>query len=615
MPNYVNKYRSHRLNELRPADIGTTAVLSGWVHSYRDMGGVIFIDLRDRTGMTQVIFDPQRSGQALHDQADALRREDVIRVSGKVVARGQDRINPKLATGAIEVEAVELTVLSKAQTPPLEIRDDVVVDEKVRLKYRYLDLRRPVMQRNLEIRSRALAAIRAYMVAENFIEIETPFLGKSTPEGARDYLVPSRVHPGHFYALPQSPQMYKQLLMVAGCDRYFQIARCMRDEDLRADRQPEFTQLDLEMSYAERDDVFGVVEGAMKAAFQAGIGFDLPIPFPRLDYRECMNSYGDDKPDLRIPGLKIVDVGGLAAQTEFAVFKGALEAKGFVKGLCIPTWGTKKSRKNIDDLTIELKVFGARGLAWAKVEKDGKLAGGCSKFFSPEQQKTLLDLFAPSTAAGRVQEGDLLVFVADQAKVCHASLAYLRNLAGSEAGFKDPAKFAPVWVLDFPLFEYSEEEKRWVSAHHPFTSPLEEDMPFIESDPGRVRSSAYDFVMNGFECASGSVRIHSGELQERMFRSLKLSDHDIEERFGFFNQALKYGTPPHAGIAPGLDRIVMLMCGATNIREAIAFPKNQNALDLMTGAPGEVDDEALRVLSIKKELPAEAGVVVKAPAP
>ncbi|HTL53876.1 MAG TPA: aspartate--tRNA ligase [Planctomycetota bacterium] len=603
MPNYVNKYRTHRLNELRPADIDKTVRLSGWVHSYRDMGDVIFIDLRDRTGITQVIFDPARSGQDLHDRANMLRREDVINVTGKVVTRGKDRINPKLGTGEVEVEASELTVLSKAQTPPLEIRDDITVDEKVRLKYRYLDLRRPIMQRNLEIRSKAINAIRAYMVQENFIEVETPFLGKSTPEGARDYLVPSRIHPGHFYALPQSPQMYKQLLMVAGVDRYFQIARCMRDEDLRADRQPEFTQLDLEMSYAERDDIFGVVEGAMKSAFKVAIGHELPTPWPRIDYRECLSKYGDDKPDLRIPGMVITDISALAAETEFAVFKNALAEKGLVKGLCVPTWGTKKSRKNIEDLTIELKVFGAKGMAWMKVEKDGKLNGGCSKFFNEAQQKTLLEKFAPNTATGRVQEGDLLVFIADLPKVCHQTLAFIRNTAGTEMGMKDPTKFAPLWVLDFPLFEYSEEEKRWVSAHHPFTSPLEEDMAFIESDPGRVRSSAYDFVMNGFECASGSVRIHSGELQERMFRALKLSDKDIEERFGFFNNALKYGTPPHAGVAPGLDRIIMLMCGATNIREAIAFPKNQAALDLMTGAPGEVDDDALRMLSIKKDLP------------
>ena len=587
-------YRTHTCGELRASDEGAGVTLSGWVASVRDHGDLIFVDLRDRTGVTQIAFDPKRD-EAAHSVAESLRSEFVVRVEGDVGLRGTDRVNPKLPTGEVEVNARSVEVLASAETPPFEIEDDIAAGEDVRLEYRYLDLRRPEMQRNLQVRSKAIHSLRGFLHGLDFVEVETPFLGKSTPEGARDYLVPSRKYPGKFYALPQSPQMYKQLLMVAGTEKYFQIARCMRDEDVRADRLAEFTQLDLEMSFTTPEEIFRVTEGAMRALFDGGAGIQIMTPFPRMTHAEAMERYGTDKPDTRF-GVELFDFTDHAAESEFKVFAGAVESGGIVKGIRGPGWGSKKSRKDIDDLTKELSAWGARGLAWFKVGEGGEPSGGIAKFLSKEQA-------AAAVERSGALAGDNVMFVADKAKVVNASLAELRNRIGAEENLADPEDLSFLWVTDFPLFSWNENESRWDSEHHPFTMMREEDIPLLDSDPGKVRSLSYDLVLNGQECGSGSIRIHDSELQRKVFRTLKLTDEQIESKFGFFTRALRYGTPPHGGIAPGLDRLVWIMLRTKTMRDIVAFPKTQRGLDLMSGAPSEVDAAQMRELGL--ELTAE----------
>jgi len=581
-------YRTHSCGELRAADEGKTVKLSGWVNSRRDHGGLIFVDLRDRSGKVQVVFRPEAAPEVFK-AAEALRSEWVIQVEGEIALRGADLVNPKLATGEIEINVNTMTVLARAETPPFEIEGGAEPSEETRLKWRFIDLRRAKMQRSLAVRHRAIRSVREFLSGRGFLEVETPLLGKSTPEGARDYLVPARVMPGAFYALPQSPQLYKQLLMVAGLDRYFQIAKCLRDEDSRADRQPEFTQVDLEMSFASVEDVLGVTEGLIAGMFREGIGIELPVPFPRLSYPDAVAKYGDDKPDLRYD-IEMVDAADFARRGEFIPFKRALEEGGIVRALRGIEWGTL-SRREIDNLIEDVRGLGAGGMAWARV-KGGSLEGGVAKNF-PEDAR---GEFVKTLGA---EEGDIALFVGGPAKTTNAAIAYLRNRLGEARGWKDPNKFAVEWIVDFPLFNWNEEDGRWESEHHPFTAPHPDDVDKIESDPGVVRSLSYDLVINGSECASGSVRIHDSELQGRIFSRLGLSDEEIEAKFGFFSGALSYGAPPHAGIAPGVDRILAIMTGVESIRDVIAFPKTQRGADLMTGAPGEVDARQLRDLGVR----------------
>jgi aspartyl-tRNA synthetase len=584
--------RTHTCGELRASDIDATVTLCGWVQNWRDHGGVIFIDLRDRYGLTQIVFDPDEVGSGM-DQAHDLRAEWVIQVDGTVRPRPEGTVNPKMVTGEVEVRTRRLTVLSRAKTPPFEVDDHSLAGEDVRLKHRYLDLRRPRMQQNFAARHRALQAARQSLSEQGFLEIETPVLAKSTPEGARDYLVPSRVHPGDFYALPQSPQLYKQILMVAGFDKYFQICHCFRDEDLRADRQPEFTQIDLEMSFADPDDVFFVVEKLMRDIFAAAIDHELPTPFPRLPYAEAMAKYGTDKPDLRF-GLELHDVSDLVAGEEFKVFTGALEKGGMVKAVNGPGMASW-SRKQMDDLAKLVATHGAKGLAYIKLEEDGSYGGPIVKFLREETIRAVVE-----RVGGR--PGDCVMFGADRAVIVNPSLALLRNHLGRELELYDRGEFNFAWITEFPLLEWDEEEKAWESSHHPFTMPLEEDIPLLErvgEDENLViRSSAYDLVLNGVEVASGSVRVHDAEIQERIFRALRITGEESRERFGFFVDALQYGTPPHAGIAPGFDRLVAMMLGYDNIREVIAFPKTQKATCPMSEAPSAVDERQLRELAI-----------------
>ncbi|MDR1518915.1 MAG: aspartate--tRNA ligase [Planctomycetota bacterium] len=589
--------RTHTCGDLRPEHAGQTITLAGWVQNRRDHGSLMFIDLRDRYGLTQIVFDTDRP-EALK-LGQEVRSEWVIQATGRVLARPPDMVNPKMPTGGIEVAVDSFTVFSKSAALPFEVDGHAKVGEEARLAHRYLDLRRPAMQANLAARHRFVHAIRETMDSLGFLEIETPVLAKSTPEGARDYLVPSRVHWGRYYALPQSPQLFKQLCMIGGCDRYYQIARCFRDEDLRADRQPEFTQLDLEMSFADEEDVFAVAEACMRNAFKSGIGADIAVPFPRLSWKEAMEKYGCDKPDLRF-GLELSDLTDLAGRVEFKVFASAIAAGGVVKGLAIPG-GESFSRRELDVELLEVaKPYGARGLAWIKISPDGGYGGAPVKFFQKEQIDAIRDRLG-------AKPGDAMAFSADQARVANASLAAVRNYLGQvKLGLTRPGEFKFAWVTDFPAFEWLPEEKRWQSAHHPFTSVSAEDVDFmLAADPSRedcgldrVRSAAYDLVLNGSEVASGSVRIHDAKLQEKVFQVLRLSEEQIRERFGFFTEALRYGTPPHAGIAPGIDRLVAMMLGCDSIREVIAFPKNAKAFDLMSGAPGAVDERQLRELGL-----------------
>ena len=592
-------HRTHGCGVLRARDAGAEVKLCGWVDSRRDHGGLVFVDLRDRSGKVQVVFDPKRGAEAF-ERAGPLRPEFVVQVQGDVARRSEETVNPKLPTGEVEVNARRVTILSRAQTPPFELDQGDSVAEETRLRYRFIDLRRPRMQRILAVRHRAIRAVREQLSGRGFLEVETPLLGKSTPEGARDYLVPARLSPGRFYALPQSPQLYKQLLMIAGADRYFQIAKCLRDEDLRADRQPEFTQVDLEMSFASADDVLEVTEGVIAAMFREGTEegqtVELQTPFPRLSYPDCLARFGDDKPDLRFD-LELADACEFARAGSFPPFARALEEGGIVKAIRGVGMGGM-SRRELDGLTREIQATGAGGLGWMRV-KGGTLEGGIAKNFPDEAKKALVRGLG-------AEEGDLALLVGASAKVTNAAMAFLRNRVGELRGWKPPDRFAATWVVDFPLFQWNEDEGRWDSEHHPFTSMQPEDIEKLGTDPGSVRSLSYDLVINGFELASGSVRIHDADLQHRVFEVLKISDEEVEQKFGFFQGALKHGAPPHAGIAVGVDRVLAIMVGAESIREVIAFPKTQRGQDLMTGAPSEVDAKQLRELGITVPEPSGA---------
>ncbi len=583
-------HRTHNCGELRRDNAGQTVTLAGWVNSYREQGKeLVFVDLRDRYGKTQVVFytDDDSKIDAL---ARRLRREDVIKIVGEVRYRGDGLVNPKLATGEIEVRVQQLVVLSRSKTPPFEIEGGELPNEELRLKHRFIDLRRPELQRNIILRHQLTQAVREYFNERNFLEIETPMLGRSTPEGARDYLVPSRVHPGSFYALPQSPQIYKQILMVSGFDRYYQIARCFRDEDLRADRQPEFTQIDVEMAFVERDDVLNTIDGLVSFVMKKVRDIEVPVPLPRYTYRDVMERFGCDKPDMRF-GMEITDITDIAGASEFSVFKTVVGSGGRIRGLNVKGGSEKYSRRLLDvDLKNFVGDFGAKGLAYMKVA-GGKLESSIAKFFSDAQQHEII-----SRMQG--EDGDLLLFVADTYKVTSAALAALRNRIGKEQNLYDPASFKLLWVVDFPLVTWNAEEGRFDAEHHPFCQPNPEDGEYLKSDPGKVRADSYDLVVNGYEAASGSVRIHDSEVQQMVFDLLKINSEEAERRFGFLLEALRFGAPPHAGIALGLDRWVMLLAGNDNIREVIAFPKTQKAADMLTGAPSEVDDRQLRDLHI-----------------
>ena len=581
--------RTHYCGELRLADAGKSARLTGWVARRRDHGGVIFVDLRDRTGITQVVFDPIIDPQA-HRAAHAIRNEFVLSVSGKVRERGEGLTNPNLLTGEIELATDELQILNVAKTPPFVVEDDIDTAEEVRLKHRYVDLRRPKMQKMLQIRHKAALAARKYMDEQGFLEIETPILMNSTPEGARDVLVPSRHNPGEFYALPQSPQQFKQILMMSGIDRYFQIPRCFRDEDTRADRQLEFTQLDLEMSFATVDDVLEVTEGLMKCMFEEAADIPVPTPFPRIPYDESMARFGNDKPDTRFE-MELSDLSDLVADCDFKVFTGALANDGQVKGLAVPG-GASLSRREIDDLTDFVAIYRAKGLAWIKVTETGAFESSIVKFFSEDTLKAV-------NKRMDAKPGDLMVFVADRPKIVADALCNLRLHLGHKLNLINENQFNFLWVVDYPLFDWDEVEQRYEPFHHLFTAPTDESIPLLDTDPGKAQSQHYDLIINGTEICSGSVRIHQQEIQQKVLEILKIKPEEAEQRFGYFIEALEYGTPPHAGIAPGLDRIVMLMTGEENIREVIAFPKTQSGLCLLTGAPSEVNDEQLEELSIK----------------
>ncbi|MDI3341515.1 MAG: aspartate--tRNA ligase [Sphaerobacter sp.] len=588
--------------ELRPEHIGRTVTLKGWVNRRRDHGGLIFLDLRDRYGITQVVANPQHSPES-HRVAETVRNEYVLSVTGTVTARPAGTENPAMATGAIEVQAEQIEVLNPAKTPPFYINEDTEVDETLRLEFRYLDLRRERMQRNLILRHRVVKFIRDYLDARDFIEIETPHLVKSTPEGARDYVVPSRIHPGHFYALPQSPQQLKQLLMVAGMDRYYQIARCFRDEDQRADRQPEFTQLDLEMSFVDTEDVMALTEGLFTALFEKLASKPiLQKPFPRLTYAEAMLRYGSDKPDLRF-GMEIGDVTDIVAQSAFGVFANTVQSGGVVRGIAVPGQADI-SRSQVDQVTEQARTFGAKGLVWIGLQAGdgGELTprSPVAKFLSPDEIAGM----AERLGAG---PGDLMLLVADQAPVAANVLGRLRVSLGHALGLVNTGVHAFCWITEMPFFEWDEEHRRWEAAHHPFTSPMDEDLDILESDPGRARAKAYDIVLDGYELGSGSIRIHRRDVQNKIFELMGYDDAEIERRFGHLLRAFEYGAPPHGGIAPGIDRVVMILAGEENIREVIAFPKNQSAQDLMLGAPSPIDQAQLDELHIALKLPKPAG--------
>jgi aspartyl-tRNA synthetase len=579
--------RTHTCGALRPDDVGADVVLLGWVHRVRDLGGLLFIDVRDRAGVTQVVFD--KDDEAQMAKAKRLRSEFVVGVSGRVRRRSADTVNPKLATGEVEVVVRQLVVLNEAKTPPFPIADETPVAEEVRLKYRYLDLRRPRLQSNIILRHRVNTVIRRYFDEQGFLEIETPILTKSTPEGARDYLVPSRVHPGEFFALPQSPQLFKQILMVAGMDRYVQICKCFRDEDLRADRQPEFTQVDVEMSFARPDTIFGVIEPLMQQVF-AVIGREITTPFPRMPYAEAMAKYGSDKPDLRC-GMPIQDIREFFRESSFRVFREIVANGGTVRGFVVKNAGGY-SRSEVDGLVDQAKALGATGLIWARRLEDGSITSSIMKAMGEDAVRQMLDLTG-------VANGELLLVAAGEPDSTSKLLGQLRlNLAKKDSLLSsDDYKFT--WVVDFPLVEFDAEEKRYVYVHHPFTSPHDDDLGRLESEPGTVRAKAYDLVLNGSEIGGGSIRIHDASLQRRIFKLLNISDEDARTRFGFFLEALEYGTPPHGGIALGLDRVVAILSAESSIREVIAFPKTAAAVDLMSDAPSPVDQRQLRELHIQ----------------
>ena len=579
--------RTHMCGDLRKENIGEKVVLNGWIQKRRNLGGLIFCDVRDKTGITQVVFN-DKIPQELFERADKLRSEYVVGIKGEVLER--ESKNMELPTGEIEVFADDLIIYSEADTPPIYIKDDDNVDDNLRLRYRYLDLRKKKMQDNLTFRHNLVKLTRDYFSENGFTEVETPMLIKSTPEGARDYLVPSRVNNGKFYELPQSPQMFKQLLMVGGTDRYMQVVKCFRDEDLRADRQPEFTQIDLEMSFVDVDDVIEIQEGYLKRVFREMKGVDIETPFPRITYDEAMERYGSDKPDTRV-GFELNDITGLVKNCDFKVFTDAIAAGGSVRGICITGAADKYTRKKIDKLTEAVRSYGAKGMVWMKVN-DSEVTSSVNKFFSQEQLQEIAD-------AMKAESGDLILIVSDKNKVVFDSLGFLRRHIAGELGLLDDNQYNLLWVVDFPLFEYDEETDSYHAMHHPFTSPKAEDAHLLKTEPTKAKANAYDIVLNGVELGGGSIRIHDRDMQEDMFRALDMSQEEIDEKFGFLVEAFKYGTPPHGGLAYGLDRLVMLLTGEKSIREVIAFPKNQNAQCMVSEAPGVVEEQQLDELGIR----------------
>lgn len=581
--------RTNYTNDIDSSFIGKEVSVTGWVNKQRDIGSLVFIDLRDRSGLVQIIFD-ETIDKELLEKAKTVRNEYVLAVRGDVRQRS-GAFNPNLKTGEIEIVAKELRILSVAQTTPFAISDDVNANDALKLKYRYLDLRRPSMQKNIMTRHRISKVARDYFDENNFLEIETPYLQKSTPEGARDYLVPSRVHPGKFYALPQSPQLYKQLLMIAGYDRYFQIARCFRDEDLRADRQPEFTQIDLEMSFVEAEDVMSVNEGFMKRLFKEVLDIDIKTPFLRMDYQEAMDRYGSDKPDNRF-GLELKDISDIVKDVEFVVFKSALDMGGTVRAINGEGMGAKLSRKEIDALGEYVKTIGGKGLAYIVINEDGSIKSPIAKFLTEEQLNGIIERMSG-------KPGDIILIVADKTDTVYTVLGNLRCHLAKKFNLYDENSYSMLWVTNFPLLEYDEEENRYVAKHHPFTSPLNEDIEKLDTAPGEVRAKAYDMVINGMEVGGGSIRIYDTELQAKMFETLGFTQEEAWERFGFLMEAFKFGPPPHGGMAYGLDRLCMILCGCDSIRDVIAFPKVQNASELMSNAPDTVSEKQLEELSIK----------------
>lgn len=580
--------RSHRCTEVTKAEIGSTVTLMGWVQKSRNKGGIVFVDLRDRSGIMQIIFENGDIDEQGFEKAGRLRSEFVIAVKGRVEARS-GAVNPNLPTGEIEVRATELRILSEAETPPFPIEENSKTRDEVRLKYRYLDLRRPDLQRNMMLRSQVSTLVRKFLANEGFLEIETPTLIKSTPEGARDYLVPSRVHPGSFYALPQSPQIFKQLLMCSGYDRYFQIARCYRDEDLRADRQPEFTQIDMELSFVDVEDVLDVNERMLAFLFKEVLGIEVQLPIERMTWIDAMNRFGSDKPDLRF-GMELTDVSEVVKDCEFAVFKGALENGGSVRGINAKGQGAMP-RKKIDKLVEFAKGYGAKGLAYIAIGEDGTIKSSFAKFMKEEEMQALIQ-------AMKGENGDLLLFAADKTKLVWDVLGALRLELAKQMDLLDKNEYRFVWITEFPLLEWSEEDERFTAMHHPFTMPMEEDLQYIDTDPGRVRAKAYDIVLNGNEIGGGSVRIFQDDVQEKMFEALGFTKEEAQKQFGFLLDAFKYGVPPHAGLAYGLDRLVMLMAKVDSIRDVIAFPKVKDASCLMSEAPDIVDEKQLEELGI-----------------